>query len=31
MFRRAVFSGDVDGALSAGQASYDQILQQAQL
>jgi multiple sugar transport system substrate-binding protein len=31
MFRRAVFSGDVDGALRAGQQSYDQILQQAQL
>jgi multiple sugar transport system substrate-binding protein len=30
MFRRAVFSGDVDGALRAGQASYDQILKQAQ-
>ena len=26
MFRRAVFGGDVDGALRAGQQSYDQIL-----
>jgi multiple sugar transport system substrate-binding protein len=31
MFRRAVFNGDVDGALDAGQQSYDQILHQAQL
>jgi multiple sugar transport system substrate-binding protein len=31
MFRRAVFDGDVDGALRAGQQSYDQILHQAQL
>jgi multiple sugar transport system substrate-binding protein len=31
MFRRAVFNGDVDGALSAGQQGYDQILKQAQL
>ncbi len=31
MFRKAVFSGDVDGALRAGQKSSDQILQQAQL
>jgi multiple sugar transport system substrate-binding protein len=31
MFRRAVFGGDVDGALRAGQQSYDQILRQAQL
>jgi multiple sugar transport system substrate-binding protein len=31
MFRRAVFGGDVDGALRAGQQSYDQILHQAQL
>ena len=31
MFRRAVFNGDVEGALRAGQASYDQILRQAQL
>jgi multiple sugar transport system substrate-binding protein len=31
MFRRAVFSGDVDGALRAGQQGYDQILHQAQL
>ena len=30
MFRRAVFGGDVDGALRAGQQSYDQILKQAQ-
>ena len=31
MFRRAVFGGDVAGALRAGQQSYDQILKQAQL
>jgi multiple sugar transport system substrate-binding protein len=31
MFRRGVFGGDVDGALAAGQQSYDQILHQAQL
>jgi ABC-type glycerol-3-phosphate transport system substrate-binding protein len=31
MFRTAVFDGDVDGALAAGQDSYDQILEQAQL
>src|SRR3954471_24652012 len=31
MFRRAVFAGDVDGAMSAAQKSYDQILRQAQI
>jgi multiple sugar transport system substrate-binding protein len=31
MFRRAVFDGDVDGALDEGQARYDEILRQAQL
>jgi multiple sugar transport system substrate-binding protein len=31
MFRQAVFDGDVDGALEAGQAGFDQILEQAQL
>jgi multiple sugar transport system substrate-binding protein len=31
MFRRAVFAGDVDGALAAGQKGFDQILDQAQL
>lgn len=31
IFRRAVFDGDLDGAISAGQAAYDRILQQAQL
>jgi multiple sugar transport system substrate-binding protein len=31
MFRQAVFGGDVDGALAAGQAGFDQILEQAQL
>jgi multiple sugar transport system substrate-binding protein len=31
MFRRAVFSGDIDGALEAGQRGFDQILEQAQL
>jgi multiple sugar transport system substrate-binding protein len=31
MFRKAVFDGDVDGALADGQDSYDQILEQAQL
>jgi multiple sugar transport system substrate-binding protein len=31
MFRQAVFGGDVDGALEAGQAGFDQILEQAQL
>jgi multiple sugar transport system substrate-binding protein len=31
MFRRAVFDGDLDGALRAGQSSFDRILRQAQL
>jgi len=31
MFRRAVFAGDVDGAMRAAQESYDQILRQAQI
>lgn len=31
MFRRAVFTGDVDGALSRGQQAYDRILTQSQL
>jgi multiple sugar transport system substrate-binding protein len=31
LFRRAVFSGDVDGALTEGQANFDRILHQAQL
>jgi multiple sugar transport system substrate-binding protein len=31
MFRKAVFGGDVDGALREGQQSYDRILDQAQL
>jgi len=31
MFRRAVFDGDVDGALEAGQLGFQQILDQAQL
>ncbi|MEV6843608.1 sugar ABC transporter substrate-binding protein [Actinoplanes sp. NPDC051411] len=31
MFRRAVFDGDVDGALKAGQVSFDRILKLAQL
>jgi multiple sugar transport system substrate-binding protein len=31
MFRRSVFSGDVDGALAAGQRGFDQILEQAQI
>lgn len=31
MFRRAVFDGDVDGAISEGQTTYDRILTQAQL
>jgi multiple sugar transport system substrate-binding protein len=31
MFRRAVFDGDVDGALEQGQHDFDQILHQAQL
>jgi multiple sugar transport system substrate-binding protein len=31
MFRRAVFDGDLDGALHQGQQSYDRILRQAQL
>jgi multiple sugar transport system substrate-binding protein len=31
MFRQAVFDGDVDGALEAGQDGFDQILEQAQL
>jgi len=31
MFRRAVFDGDVDGALEAGQRGFEKILEQAQL
>jgi multiple sugar transport system substrate-binding protein len=31
MFRRAVFDGDVDGALASGQRGFEQILEQAQL
>jgi multiple sugar transport system substrate-binding protein len=31
MFRKAVFGGDVNGALHEGQQSYDRILKQAQL
>jgi multiple sugar transport system substrate-binding protein len=31
MFRRAVFDGDVDGALRQGQQAFDRILNQAQL
>jgi multiple sugar transport system substrate-binding protein len=31
MFRRAVFDGDLDGALAEGQAAYDRILTQSQL
>jgi multiple sugar transport system substrate-binding protein len=31
MFRRAVFDGDLDGALSDGQRAFDRILRQAQL
>jgi multiple sugar transport system substrate-binding protein len=31
MFRRAVFDGDVDGALGQGQRTFDRILTQAQL
>jgi multiple sugar transport system substrate-binding protein len=31
MFRRAVFDGDLDGALRAGQSAFDRILRQAQL
>jgi multiple sugar transport system substrate-binding protein len=31
MFRRAVFDGDVDGALESGQRGFEQILEQAQL
>jgi multiple sugar transport system substrate-binding protein len=31
MFREAVFTGDVDGALAAGQHGFDQVLEQAQL
>jgi len=31
MFRRAVFDGDIDGALRAGQRGFDQTLKQAQL
>ncbi|NAZ81623.1 extracellular solute-binding protein [Kineococcus sp. R8] len=30
-FRRAVFDGDLDGALTAGQEDFDRILEQAQL
>jgi multiple sugar transport system substrate-binding protein len=31
MFRRAVFDGDIDGALAAGQKGFDKTLEQAQL
>ncbi|GGK77693.1 ABC transporter substrate-binding protein [Mangrovihabitans endophyticus] len=31
MFRRAVFDGDLDGALEEGQTAFDRILRQAQL
>jgi multiple sugar transport system substrate-binding protein len=31
MFRRAVFGGDIDGALRAGQRGFDTVLTQAQL
>jgi len=31
MFRQAVFDGDIDGALKAGQDGFDRILEQAQL
>jgi multiple sugar transport system substrate-binding protein len=31
MFRRAVFDGDLEGALESGQAAFDRILRQAQL
>jgi multiple sugar transport system substrate-binding protein len=31
MFRRAVFDGDLDGALEQGQTAFDRILRQAQL
>jgi multiple sugar transport system substrate-binding protein len=31
IFRRAVFDGDLDGALRAGQSAFDRILRQAQL
>jgi multiple sugar transport system substrate-binding protein len=31
MFRKAVFAGDLDGALSQGQQAYDRILTQSQL
>lgn len=31
IFRKAVFDGDVDGALADGQLAYDRILEQAQL
>jgi multiple sugar transport system substrate-binding protein len=31
MFRQAVFTGDIDGAMHAGQRGFDQVLQQAQL
>jgi len=30
MFRRAVFDGDVDGAMASAQARYDRVLEQAQ-
>jgi multiple sugar transport system substrate-binding protein len=31
LFRRAVFSGDIDGALRSGQTGFDTVLKQAQL
>ena len=31
MFRKAVFDGDIDGALRDGQRNFDTILSQAQL
>jgi multiple sugar transport system substrate-binding protein len=31
LFRRAVFSGDIDGALRSGQSGFDTVLKQAQL
>jgi multiple sugar transport system substrate-binding protein len=31
LFRRAVFDGDVDGAMAEGQRAFDRILEQAQL
>jgi hypothetical protein len=31
MFRKAVFGGDLEGALTEGQQAYDRILTQSQL